>query len=257
MDIHRTEDQQVEALRKWWNENGRQTIIVILLAVGGGFGWQGWQTSRQEQAEVASALYEDLLEAAEKTGSEEDLATARHLAETLKTDHSSTVYGQFAGLHLARMAVEADDLEAAEGELRKVLASRPPREMRLLTQLRLARVLAARGDAEAGLKVLDAAKPGAYASAYAEARGDMHWQLGRKPEAVSAYEEAASLAAEAGGVASQSLELKLQSLTPVPPRQMGDDDETPEPEMEIDGGALAPEPAPDPALDSETEADDE
>ena len=37
MESYGTEEEQVEALRRWWNENGRSTIAIIVLALAGGF----------------------------------------------------------------------------------------------------------------------------------------------------------------------------------------------------------------------------
>ena len=33
MEEYRTEEEQVEALRRWWNENGRSTIVAIIVAL--------------------------------------------------------------------------------------------------------------------------------------------------------------------------------------------------------------------------------
>ena len=42
-DSYRTEEEQVEALKAWWRENGKSTVVAIAMAVMGVFGWQGWQ----------------------------------------------------------------------------------------------------------------------------------------------------------------------------------------------------------------------
>ena len=41
MEQYRTEEEQVEALKKWWEENGRSTVVAVIVALGLGFGWQG------------------------------------------------------------------------------------------------------------------------------------------------------------------------------------------------------------------------
>ena len=33
MEQYRTEEEQVEALRKWWDENGRSTVIAVIIAL--------------------------------------------------------------------------------------------------------------------------------------------------------------------------------------------------------------------------------
>ena len=47
MDTYRTEEEQVEAIRHWWDENGRSIIISIVLALAAGFGWQAWKDHDQ------------------------------------------------------------------------------------------------------------------------------------------------------------------------------------------------------------------
>ena len=118
-ESYQTEEEQLEALQRWWDENGKSTIATIALALGVGFGWQYWQGQQQERSEVASGVYQDMLEAVSNAGENPELlATGRNLAETLKTDYPGTTYAQFAALHLAKLAVARDDLAAAEQELR-------------------------------------------------------------------------------------------------------------------------------------------
>lgn len=162
--------------------------------------------------------YQELLDATQQPTGESQQATVRHLAEELKSNYSGSVYAQFAGLHLARLAVLEDDLETAEVELRAVLTMNPATEVRLLAELRLARVVAARGNPQGGMEILDTAKAGAFEPAYAEARGDMYMQMGQADLALGAYQQATDLAAAAGTAASESLQLKLQTLIPVPAR---------------------------------------
>ncbi len=221
VDSYRTEEEQVAALREWWRENRNTTIVTVVLALGVGFGWQGWQNYGDEQAESAASVYLDLLDAAHAAAplDETQAATARHLAATLKTDYRRSIYAQFAALQLARLAVNGDDLETAEQELRWVLSQDPRDDVRRVTQLRLARVMAARGEAEQALEVL-ALDAGAYRAAYAEARGDIHLQLAQREQALAAYREAAEDNESNGVGTSEALNLKLQSLQMLEPRAM-------------------------------------
>ena len=54
MADHITEEEQIEALKRWWDDNGKQTILAIVLTVGGYFGWQAWTQHVDEQAAAAS-----------------------------------------------------------------------------------------------------------------------------------------------------------------------------------------------------------
>ena len=217
----RSEEEQVEALRKWWAENGRSTMTAIVVALAAGFGWQAWQGQQQVSAETASLRYEEMLEAVRQPVADEaQLTTIRHLATQLVEDFPGTSYAQFANLHLARLAVLEGDYTSAEQQLRAVLTSNPTTEIQLLTQLRLARVVAAQGKVTDGLAILDSTEAGAYEPAYREAAGDMYMQLGQEDAARQAYQEALALTAAAGTGGSETLSLKLQALNPVPARSL-------------------------------------
>jgi predicted negative regulator of RcsB-dependent stress response len=195
-------------------------MLAIALAVGAGWGWQTWQGQQIERAEAASLRYEELLEAVQLAGDDKQVATIRHLAAGLKEDYTSSTYASFAALHLARLAVMEDDLVGAEAELRWVLTANPTEEVRLLAELRLARVVAGRGDLQGAMEILLIAEAGAYEPAYAEARGDIYLQQGERDKAVEEYQAALELAAASGTGAGDSLQLKLQALTPVPARKL-------------------------------------
>ena len=46
-----TEDQQLEALRKWWQENGRGVLVGVVLGLGAVGGWRGWVYYTEARAE--------------------------------------------------------------------------------------------------------------------------------------------------------------------------------------------------------------
>ena len=222
MESYRTEEEQVEALKKWWDENGRSTIAAIIVALGIGFGWQGWQTYQDTDAENASQRYQNLLQRLSSADAD-GVAEAAALAREIKSEHARSTYAQFAGLHLARMAVQQGDLATAETELRWVLGrAEQGSDTHQLAQLRLARVLASNDNPEQALSILDGADAGSYQSSYAVARGDILMLLERPDEARQAYSQALMLAGrEEGGMVNLAMvQQKLQSLSPAPAREL-------------------------------------
>ncbi|MFV0275586.1 MAG: YfgM family protein [Parahaliea sp.] len=223
MEPYRTEEEQVEDLKRWWQENGRSTLMGIVVAAALVFGWQGWQEHRKGQAEAASDLYQRLLEAAGNPARKPAVqGEMERLAERLKADYSGTTYAQFAALQLAQLAVADDDLEAAEGELRWVLAAAgKDSDAAWIARQRLARVLAASGDTDGALATLDAQGDNPYQATYAMVRGDILYGAGRDSEALAAYQLARQLVAEhSAQMPLPSLERKLASLQPVEPREL-------------------------------------
>ena len=227
MEAYRTEEEQLEQLRRWWNDNGRSTVVAIIVALAIGFGWQGWKQYGESQREGASDLYQRMLQAFGAPAiSPEQRNIALQLAEQLKTDFGSTTYAQFAALQLARAAVADNDLAEAQAQLRWVLGQADKNsDVARVTQLRLARVLAAAGEADQALGILDEGDPGPYRGSYALARGDILLSLGRRDEAKEAYSAALRLAAaDQGGIDLAVLQQKLQALSPAPVKPVEDAD---------------------------------
>ena len=139
MDTYRTEEEQVEAIRRWWDENGRSTIAAIVLALVAGFGWQGWKDYDKKNTENASYVYQAMLESLNGSAAEEkEFSEAKDLAQQLKSDYAGTSYAQFAALHLAKLAVKNDDLEEAKAQLLWVLSKAPAKsDVADVAQLRL------------------------------------------------------------------------------------------------------------------------
>ena len=62
MADHITEEEQIEALKRWWDENGKQVVLAIVLTVGGYFGWQAWTDYVEEKTAAASLVYQEMLD---------------------------------------------------------------------------------------------------------------------------------------------------------------------------------------------------
>jgi predicted negative regulator of RcsB-dependent stress response len=224
VDQYRTEEEQVEALRRWWDENGKSTIAAIVIALSVGFGWQAWKANDQRQQENASDIYQAMLQAmGSGDASAEQALAGIGLAQQLKADYGGSTYAQFAALHLARIAVDNKDLPEAEAQLRWVLGKADRgSDVALVAQMRLARVVASSGDTDQALAILQEVDEGPYQASYAVARGDILLALGRDDDARVAYNQARMLAGSGQGqINMPALEQKLQSLNPVPASTFG------------------------------------
>lgn len=194
MVTDRTEEEQVEALKNWWDENGTQLMVGIVVVLAGVFGYRTWEANTTETAIAASNLYEDLTQVTTigpfDQLSDEDRATAEFIINQLKTEYQGSTYAHFASLHQAKLAVERQDLDAAEAALRWSLDNGVEDSIGILVNERLARVLFAKDDFEGALKQLDAKNPSAYARTYEELRGDIYFAMDNLDEARAAYERA-------------------------------------------------------------------
>ena len=60
----KTEEEQVEALKRWWQENGKSLILTVAVTIGGVLSWNGYQDHQVNQAETASVYFQQLMNSA-------------------------------------------------------------------------------------------------------------------------------------------------------------------------------------------------
>ena len=63
MDVYGTEEEKIEAIKKWWNQNGKSIIAGIVIGITAIYGWRGYINYNISQEKVASIIYEKLLNA--------------------------------------------------------------------------------------------------------------------------------------------------------------------------------------------------
>jgi predicted negative regulator of RcsB-dependent stress response len=211
---HMQDEADLEALKRWWDENGKGIVAAVVVAVLGTVGWQQYQGFTESQTEAASDLYAAMLANHLGDGDPDALAS---LATELRDDHASSTYARFGAMLEARIAVDAGDMTGAEAALRWALtAGDTGSDIGQLIQLRLARVLADQGNDTEALAIL-AKGSSAYPVAYAQAEGDIHLAAGRPEAALTAYRQGRDLASDLGQY-SVVLDNKVRTLeTRLPP----------------------------------------
>jgi predicted negative regulator of RcsB-dependent stress response len=187
MDAHLTDDEKLAEVKKWWGENGGSIITGVVLGLAVLFGGKAWFAYQERNAETASNIYTTLMTALE--GGDEQVVNER--AAMLISDYSSTPYAALAALALARINIEADELEAAQSRLQWVMDNSDSDIMRDTARLRMARVLVAMGNLDAATSLLDQATTGTpFDPLYTEVRGDIDVARGDRVAANKAYQAA-------------------------------------------------------------------
>ena len=214
-----TEEEQVEAFKSWWSENGLRLLAVGVLLIGSYFGWQSWDKSQLEKAEQGSEIYMEMIEimTSENPGeriNSEKQAAVNTLADQLKQDYKGSGYAHFAALLKAKLAVDNNELESAASELQWVLDNDPAPTTETLATLRLARVEASRGDVQVALEMIQGVDPNGMKSAYEEAKGDFYVQIGDLESAYTAYQAAILSDQSQDSRTAAILSLKLSQTTP-------------------------------------------
>ena len=208
--MSRTEDEELAVIRDWWQRNGKPLLTGSALALVVVFGWQAWQKHQVAEAQGASVLYQQLLENSLVADGQADVGKVAELAGKLKADYAGSHYAQYASLLLAKVAVEAGKLDDARVELQAVLDKPADATLGELARQRLARVLAAQGKLEEGLKLLEGDADQVYLASREELKGDLLVQMGKADEARAAYEKAKAALAEDAAVGG--LQMKLDDL---------------------------------------------
>lgn len=206
MEVYLSEEERVDALKKWWKENARAIIVGIALGIGIVSGWNVWKNAQRQTAEEASSIYQQLLKAVDAKQTE----PAAKLGERLIEKYPGTSYATYGRLFLAKFKAESDDLAAARKMLEELLGTIKNDNLKHVARLRLGRVMLAMGDSEAALNLMESVSDeamGPYESMYEELKGDLYVNLHRLKDARMAYEKA-----KRSDAASPFLELKLNDL---------------------------------------------
>jgi predicted negative regulator of RcsB-dependent stress response len=206
MELYETEEQQVEALQKWWKENGTASLTGIGIGIVCILGWNYWLDYKKDQTSKASAMYDQLLK--NVSGDKKD--DIQTLANQIKTEFKSTEYATYSVLLQAKSKVDQGDLAGAK-ELLQTLSNQSNNELSQLAKLRLVRLYLATGEFEKGLQLIndvDPKKTAGFSDNYDELVGDLYVALDRTDEARSSYEKA-----KHNGLQSPLLQFKIDDLT--------------------------------------------
>ncbi|WP_348658668.1 tetratricopeptide repeat protein, partial [uncultured Stutzerimonas sp.] len=204
-----TEEEQLAQIKEWWQRNGKPLLMGGALALVLVFGWQFWQKHQLNQAQSASTIYQQLLNAALEEG-KADTAEISRLGNLLQKEFAGSHYAQYGSLFVAKVAVESGRLDEAATELQAVLDKPADKTLEELARQRLARILAAQDKAEEGLALLEGDAVEAFAASREELRGDLLVKLERPDEAHAAYSKAKELLSQDAAIGG--LQLKLDDL---------------------------------------------
>jgi len=206
VEIYDTEEQQVEALKNWWKENGQATLVGLALGLIAILSWNYWQDYKKEQRFQASALYEQLLKAADENKKD----TVEKLSSRIQEQYKDTEYAVYSELLLAKAKVQQNDIAGAKQILQAIVA-KSDKQLAHIARIRLVRLMLATGEFEQGLQVInevDAKAESGFAGSYDELTGDLYVALNRPDEARSSYQNALR-----NGQQSPLLQFKIDDLT--------------------------------------------
>lgn len=204
MSTYQTDEEQVEAIKKWWQENGKSVIggiVLGLLVVGGG---KGWMEYSRVQAENASMLYEGFAQVARG----DDLPAAVQRADELISAYGNSTYARFAALEMAKLQYQAGDKDKAAQRLQWVVDNASDQGIKQLAQLRLANLLLDMDKLDDANTLAQSVSQGGFAGEFSALKGDIALAKGDKEAARQAWQQAL----DQGAADVTGLRMKLTSI---------------------------------------------
>ena len=177
------EQEQIAALKAWWAKYGTLITGAITLALAAFAIWRGYDWWSHKNAVEASAMYEQLVKAAEA----KEAPKVAELSGMLTKQHGQSLYASMGALLTARFLHDSGDLAGAAAQLQWAANESSSAEFKALARLRLAGVLLDQKQYDQALaQVKDVPIP-AYEALYADRRGDIYLAQSKPDEARQAF----------------------------------------------------------------------
>lgn len=210
MNEYETEEQQIEALKKWWKENGSSLIIGLALGISALFGWRYYAEHKNQHALQASEIYMQVMRnVALKTVDDKTI----DMNNKLINDYADTPYAALSSLLLARSEYEKGNTDIALAQLELAQKHASDEVLKQVSSLRLARLYIEQKKFDQAARVLEQAHESAYDALYEELKGDLYQAQGQTEQAKQAYDRAINLHGLAAG---KWLKLKRQNTGLLP-----------------------------------------
>ncbi|EKM7175552.1 YfgM family protein [Cronobacter sakazakii] len=185
MEIYENENEQLDAVKRFFAENGKALAVGVVLGIGALVGWRFWNGSQVDSAREASLHYQNVM-----TDVSADDPKTLSAAQQFVAQNQNT-YGALAALELAQRYVDKNDLTNAAQQLQKGLENTKDENLRSLINLRLARIQIQQKQADAALKTLESVKGENWSAMVADLRGDALLSKGDKQGARDAWSKGA------------------------------------------------------------------
>ena len=180
------EQEQLDALKAFWNKQGNLITWALVLALGAFAAWNGWNYWQREQGLKAGAMFEDL----DRAVAAGDVEKTTRVFADMKERYAGTAFAQQGGLAAAKLQAAKGQADAAKASLAWVAEKGTEEEVRTIARLRLAAMQADTQQLDEALKTLDAAKAEGFEALVADRRGDILMLQGKKDAARAAYQTA-------------------------------------------------------------------
>jgi predicted negative regulator of RcsB-dependent stress response len=207
LDIHQTEEQQVEAIKGFWKDNGNAIIAGLAIGFAGFIGLNYYEDHQLQQELNASEAYQSMIEAAEK-----DSVSLETTGKAFIAENKDSSYVMLTAIALAKEAVEKQDWAQAEAHLTMAIDKSVDESIKAIATVRLARIQIQLEKFDEALATISAKLPASFNASVEETKGDIYFKQSKTELARSAYQAAIDGAGEG---TNPALQMKLDDLAQV------------------------------------------
>lgn len=180
------EQEQLDALKRWWRDNGTKVTTLVAVVAVALAGYQGYRYYRGTQGQKAAQAYAELEKAVRAKDGKKILETGALIVK----EYPSSGFAPMAALNAAKASFDAGDLKSAREHLQWAADKSNDETLRATARLRLAGVLLDEKNFDGALAQLNGAFPESFAGLVADARGDVLAAQGKPGDAKAAYRQA-------------------------------------------------------------------
>jgi predicted negative regulator of RcsB-dependent stress response len=184
LDMH--EQEQVDALKDWWKDNGGGLLLALVLAAVAFSAVSGWKYWRATRNSNAAAMYVEVV----KQVNSKDPKRINDAVAAIADKYGSTAYAPRAELMAAQANIDAGDGATAAKQLNWVIDHASEDGLQNVARLKLASLFLDEKKYDDALKLLEEKHPDAYAGLYLDLKGDVLNAQGKAGEARAAYKQA-------------------------------------------------------------------
>lgn len=205
MEVYSNENEQVDALRRFFANNGKALAVGVIVGIAALGGWRFWSSHQEGTDKAASAQYQQLTSAMQADKPQTLEAVASFASENNNT------YGALAALDLAKQYVAANQLDKAITLLQSGLKDTKDANLQAVINLRLARIQLQQNQADAALTTLNNVQGDGWTAIVADIRGEALLSKGDKQGARDAWSKGAE--SQASPALKQMLQMKMNNLS--------------------------------------------
>jgi predicted negative regulator of RcsB-dependent stress response len=185
--VGKTDDEQVEDLKRWWEKNGKFVILLLIAVIASVVGGRTWNDYKSGKSEAASAVFDNMVSAIR----EQDVEKIEQFGGDVIAKHADSQYAVMSALALAKTDIEKQEFDSALQRLEWALANASTAELQHVIRIRLARLQVGTDKADAALQLINSVEdPQAFKSMYAVIKGDALFAKGDKTAAVVEWQQA-------------------------------------------------------------------